>query len=101
MLRPQGRLDGASSSAFESDGIAIIESGGKLLLIDLEELDYVSSAGLRALLSIAKHIVAAGGRMAVCSAKPNIAELFDVSGIDGIIDIHGTPASATWQLLAD
>ncbi len=101
VLHLEGRLDGANSSALEAEAFGIIDSGVRRLLINLEDLDYVSSAGLRAFLAIAKHIVAAGGRLAVCSLKPNVAELFDVSGIDGIIDIHGSAASATWELLAD
>ena len=101
VLHLEGRLDGASSSALETEAFGIIDSGARRLLINLEDMDYVSSAGLRALLAVAKHIVAVGGRLAVCSLKPNVAELFDVSGIDGIIDIHSSAASATWELLAD
>jgi anti-anti-sigma factor len=101
VLHPEGRLDGASSAVLETEAFGIIDAGALRLLIDLQNMDYVSSAGLRAFLAIAKRIIAAGGRLAVCSLKPNVAELFDVSGIDGVIDIHGSAASATWQLLAD
>jgi anti-anti-sigma factor len=100
ILRPQGRLDSASSPALEQQAFALIEAGGRLLLIDFDGLDYISSAGLRAALAVAKRMSAAGGRLAFCSLTPQVAEVFEISGVNTIIDIHASAESAAQRLLA-
>ncbi|HEX4098487.1 MAG TPA: STAS domain-containing protein [Caulobacteraceae bacterium] len=100
ILRPQGRLDSASSPVLEQQAFALIEAGGRLLLIDFDGLAYISSAGLRAALAVAKRMSAAGGRLALCSLSPQVAEVFEISGVNTIIDIHPSAESAAQRLLA-
>ena len=100
VLRPKGRLDSSSSPALEREAFAVIESGGRLLLIDFDGLDYISSAGLRAALTVAKRMNAAGGRFALCSLSPQVAEVFEISGVNAIIDIHPSAESAEQRLTA-
>ena len=100
ILRPQGRLDSSSSPALEREAFAVIDGGGRRLLIDFDGLDYISSAGLRAALAVAKRMSAAGGRFALCSLSPQVAEVFEISGVNAIIDIHASAESATARLMA-
>ncbi len=100
ILRPSGRLDSASSSGLERQATDLIEAGGRRLLIDFDSLDYISSAGLRAALAVAKRMNAAGGRLALCALKPQVAEVFEISGVNSIIDIHDSAESATARLTA-
>ncbi len=100
ILRPAGRLDSASSPVLEREATELIDGGGRRLLIDFEGLDYISSAGLRAALAVAKRMNAAGGKLALCSLRPQVAEVFEISGVDAIIDIHASPESATAHLTA-
>ena len=90
ILRPQGRLDSASSPTLEREAFEVIDGGGRRLLIDFHGLDYISSAGLRAALAVAKRMSAVGGRLALCSLSPQIAEVFEISGVNAIIDIHAS-----------
>ncbi len=99
ILRPNGRLDSASSPALEQQAFDCIDAGARLLLIDFVGLDYISSAGLRAALSVAKRMSAAGGRLALCSLSPQVAEVFEISGVDAIIEIHPSAESATERLM--
>ncbi len=99
IIRPQGRLDSTSSPAVESQALGVIDGGARRLLIDFVELDYMSSAGLRMTLTVAKRMKAAGGRLAFCSLKPQIAEIFQISGVDAILDIHPSAEAATARLL--
>jgi anti-anti-sigma factor len=99
ILRPQGRLDSASSPALERQALEVIDAGGRRLLIDFVALDYISSAGLRTALAVAKRMTAAGGRLALCSLSPQVAEVFEISGVDAIIDIHPSAESATERLM--
>jgi anti-anti-sigma factor len=100
IIRPQGRLDSSSSPALEKQAMDVIDAGARRLLIDFVDLIYISSAGLRAALAVAKRMSAAGGRLALCSLNPQIAEVFQISGVDAIIDIHPTAESAAARLMA-
>ncbi len=100
ILRPQGRLDSASSPVLEREAFDCIDGGARRLLIDFVGLDYISSAGLRAALAVAKRMSAAGGRLVLCSLSPQVAEVFEISGVDSIIEIHASAESATTHLMA-
>ena len=100
VLRPRGRLDSLTSSGIEREAIEVIERGGRLLLIDLDGLTYISSAGLRMALAVAKRLDAVGGRLALCSPQPQVAEVFEISGVDGILDIHASAEAAAARLTA-
>jgi len=58
------------------------------LNIDLSELDYVSSAGLRVLLVAAKAAKGKGGKVVLLSPKPAILEVLKISGFDKILDVR-------------
>ncbi len=99
VLRPQGRLDSTNSPALEKQALDVIDGGGRRLLIDFADLNYISSAGLRAALTVAKRMNAAGGKLAFCSMNPQISEVFEISGVNTILDIHPSAESATARLL--
>lgn len=84
----------------EREAFGVIDAGGRRLLIDFNGLDYISSAGLRAALAVAKRMNAAGGRLALCSLSPQVAEVFEISGVNAIIDIHASAESAEQRLMA-
>lgn len=99
-VRPKGRLDSASGPAFEKDLLGRIESGRLRMLLNFGELQYISSAGLRIVLLAAKKMKAAGGKLALCSLNPQIAEVFEISGFSNILDIHPSRDAALLVLAA-
>ena len=94
VMTPTGRLDGASAQAFLDRLLRCIDGGETSVLLDLVQLDYISSAGLRTLLTAAKRLQAGDGRLAVCALTPNVREVFQVSGFDTIMAIHADAAAA-------
>lgn len=80
VLAPAGRIDSATSAAFDRALSAAIERGDRFLVMDLTQLDYISSTGLSAFLSAAKKIRAGGGRMALCGLNARIKLVFEMSG---------------------
>ncbi|MBI2952169.1 STAS domain-containing protein, partial [bacterium] len=56
-------------------------------VIDLAQLDYVSSAGLRAFLGGAKRLKGGGGKIALSALKSNVKEVFDLSGFSSLFPI--------------
>lgn len=101
ILRPQGRLDSDSSPELEKQAEELIARGGRRLLLDLRDLYYISSAGLRAALSMAKRLSAVDGRLAIASPNRQVTEVFDIAGFLHVVDVHPTAESATARLLED
>ena len=88
VVMPAGRLTAESAPAFQEHLLGRIDAGEATLLLDLAQLDYISSAGLRSLLIAAKRAQSAEGRLAVCALTTNVREVFRISGFDTIIDVH-------------
>ena len=83
----EGRLDTTTSPQLEGE-LRTSLNGITELILDLEKLDYISSAGLRVLLS-AQKVMNKQGKMAIRSVKPEIMEIFDVTGFVDILNIEG------------
>ena len=94
VLAPEGRLDGTNSGVLEERLLAAIEKGEKALVIDFEELNYISSSGLRVLLIAAKRLQQSGGRIALCALSPSIREVFEMSGFLRFLEAYGNRAAA-------
>lgn len=88
ILAPQGRLDSFTTSDLEQHLIRLLDQGTTCLLVDFVHLDYISSAGLRVLLMVAKRIKAMNGTLALCTMRGNIREVFEMSGFDRIFTIY-------------
>jgi anti-anti-sigma factor len=83
---------------FEQECRAAIDSGESDLGIDLSGLDYISSAGLRVLLVVAKQLKTAGGRLAPLGAKKPVQEVFDVTGYTTLLDVFPNRNAAAAHL---
>jgi len=72
-------------------------SGGAALILDCAGLDYVSSAGLRAFLVVARAAQRAGIAFSLCALQPAVREVFDLSGFSRVIAVHADRAAALAQ----
>lgn len=83
-----GRLDAANSREANRQLGAIQEANpGAPLLLDLSALDFLSSAGLGVILQAAKRARDARARLALCSPRPAVAQILDISGFDTLVSI--------------
>lgn len=98
-LRPKGRIDSATGPVFEKEVLQQIDEGQRRVLLDFTDLVYISSAGLRIILLAAKRMKSVGGRLALCSLNPQIAEVFEISGFSRILDVQPTRDAALSVLL--
>lgn len=85
-IKLNGRLDTITSPELEEKIKENIKNKKKLVF-DFEELDYVSSAGLRLLLSTQK-IMNKQGEMVIINVNDNIKEVFEITGFDGILTVE-------------
>ena len=86
ILSPEGRLDTVSAPEMEKT-VKELLPGLKSLTFDFEKLDYISSAGLRVLLSAQKAMMKQG-EMKVRNVNETIAEIFEVTGFSDILNIE-------------
>jgi anti-anti-sigma factor len=93
-LSISGRLDAVSAVEADKDFNSVIDAGHENLLVNLGSLDYISSAGLRVLLVVAKRIQQNGGKVVLCSLSPNVREVFEISGFSSIFKIFTTDGEA-------
>ena len=87
ILTVSGRLDGVGAPEVEARCCALIRDGATRLLLDLADVDYVSSAGLRSLLVAAKAMKSANGSLLLCCLSPMVREVMDISGFDKILNL--------------
>jgi len=85
-----GRIDTISAPDFQHQMEAIIQRGDKRIVMDLERLDYISSAGLRSILYTAKKVRSLGGTVSCCALQTMVQKVFDVSGFTGLIPVYGS-----------
>ena len=94
ILNLEGKLDTATSGQASEEINTILEEKPPKLLLNLGELEFVSSAGLRVLLRTAKTVKEQNGGMKVCGAKGVVKEVMDISGFDTLLDLHDSEAEA-------
>ena len=82
----EGRLDTTTAPTLEADLKESLDGVAKLVF-DLEKLEYISSAGLRVLLSSQK-IMNKQGSMVITNASEEVKEIFDVTGFSDILTIE-------------
>lgn len=93
VVTARGRLDGATSDAFTRHLDGLIGPEPRLL-VDCSGVDFVSSAGLRAVLMLVKKVKAAKGAFALCGVQAPVREVLDITGFASMIDIHPERAAA-------
>ncbi len=86
LLALEGRLDTTTAPMLENELKASLE-GVTLLTLDFEKLDYISSAGLRVLLS-AQKIMNKQGEMVITNVCDDIREVFEITGFSDILTIR-------------
>jgi anti-sigma B factor antagonist len=85
-ILPEGRLDTVTAPELEAELKASLD-GVTSLTLDLEKLEYISSAGLRVLLS-AQKVMNKQGEMKVVNVNETIMEIFEVTGFSDILNVE-------------
>jgi anti-sigma B factor antagonist len=87
-LALQGRLDTVTSTQLANELSAVFEGGAVNIVFDFSALEYISSAGLRVVLTAQKKVNALGTEMKITGANETVKEIFDITGFSGIININ-------------
>jgi anti-anti-sigma factor len=112
-LSLSGKLDATTAKTFEEKFLTRIDSGDRRFIIDLAQLEYIGSAGLRVFILAAKRLDAANGKLVLCGFRKTIPyhtlnripdpvrEVFDTVGFSSIFTTYGSHDDAVQDLRAD
>jgi anti-sigma B factor antagonist len=97
-LSLSGKLNTTTAKAFEERIVRHIESGNRRFIIDLAQLDYISSSGLRVLVSASQRLANENGKIVLCSLKDPVREVFKIVGFLSVFPAYGSHDEAISNL---
>jgi anti-anti-sigma factor len=100
VLAPAGRIDTTTSPAVEDAVRGAVDAGARALLVDFTEVEYISSAGLRVFLVLAKRMRDLGGRVVLCGMGQPVRQVFQLAGFLPLFTIDPTREAALDRLTA-
>lgn len=98
VLRLIGRLDTISSKTLGETLRQLIQQKEHKLIIDLSELIFISSSGLRILLTTAKQLNHQKGKLALCGLQKKVKEVFDIAGFSMLFKLFSSTEEAHSQI---
>jgi len=90
----KGSLDSNTSTEFETLIYAALENGQRKLILNLENLDYISSAGIRVVLKTTKDLKRLEGNIVLCALQDYVSEVFEIAGFDNYLNIESNLETA-------
>jgi anti-anti-sigma factor len=85
---PQGRLDALTVPEFESELRGHLDQGAARVVVDFRDVTYISSSGLRALLTARRLARSQGGDVKLCRLSPRVYEIFEMVGFTQVFGVY-------------
>jgi anti-sigma B factor antagonist len=89
-----GKLDSYSSGDARDRMVNIVQGDDRRVLANLQNLEFLTSAGMRVFVQAAKLLQGKRGELKICSARPEIKEMLEVSGFNSLIAVYDTEEDA-------
>ncbi len=97
IFKLNGNLNSNTSPELEDKIFEAIKNESKNMILDFEDLDYISSAGLRVIMKTAKNLKQSEGMIVLCSMQDYVKEVFEIAGFDAYLPIVPTMDDALNQ----
>ncbi len=94
----KGRIDAVTAPDFEKGLMALMADGDCIQILNFGGLEYISSAGLRSILSSAKQLKAKDGKLLFADLKGPVKDVFKISGFGSIFKIYDTEEEALREI---
>lgn len=94
-----GRMDIVGTSEIEHQLAAALTARGVSVILDMAEVSYLASIGIRSLIVNARAVTRRGQKLVLAAATPAVAEVLSVSGVDQLIPLYPDVASAQQALI--
>ena len=98
VIRVGGRIDASTSTDLETAFDQTITNETGPIILDAQDVDYISSAGLRVLLVALKRLAAEHRKLALSSLSPDVMDVVKLTGFDKLLDCYATVDDATSAL---
>jgi anti-anti-sigma factor len=98
IMTVKGRMDAITTAEFDKKIEEIIQQKGNTIIVDFSGLDYISSAGLRSILSASKKLKGKGGTIILTALKDVVRDVFEISGFSSILTIHESVEKALVEI---
>jgi anti-anti-sigma factor len=98
VVRLSGRLDATTYEAAQPVILEALEKGSAGMILSLESLDFISSAGLRTMLIVCKKAAADGKRIAMIDVQPQIYKIFKIAALDKLFRFFDNEGEAVREL---
>ncbi|MEW6030520.1 MAG: STAS domain-containing protein [Chloroflexota bacterium] len=95
-----GKLDVIGAGEIETSFAGYCSGDGVRVVVDLSEVDFLASIGIRLLTLTAKSVASRGGRMALLRPIPEVGHVLELAGIPAIIPVYSHIESAETVLMA-
>lgn len=90
VLAPSGRIDTTTSGAVDETVRRAVDGGARRLVIDFSGVEYISSAGLRVFLVLAKRMRDLQGRLILCGMPEPVAQVFRLAGFMALFQVEAS-----------
>jgi anti-anti-sigma factor len=94
LVTMRGRFDAPSAPEAEVRLRALLDQGMDRVVLDLSEVEYISSGGLRVIIMLTKALERIGGEMKLCGLGPFVSEVFKITNLSKRYDIYATRGEA-------
>jgi len=94
VISVSGRVDSTTAPEFENALKGALDSGRHHIVLDLSDVDYMSSAGLRAMVSALKSARHHNGDLRLANPSPRVAEVLQLAGLTTIFEVFPSQVDA-------
>lgn len=94
MVQPQGRLGVQGGVALEKQLVSLVINPQTLLIVNLEQVEFMNSSGLVSLARALKNARTSGCRLVLCNLQPSVKLIFELTQLDSVFEIFDTCAAA-------
>ncbi len=94
VISVSGKVHGLEVQEFHNKLLDMVAGSDEKVLLDLEKLSYINSAGLRSILIVAKKLRDGRGRFAICCLSGSVKGIFKISAFDKVIDVFESHSEA-------
>lgn len=95
ILAVNGRMDAATSPEFTQIATEQMSAGYGRLVIDLKRVDFLSSAGIKALVKVMQHSRQQGGDLRIANVRGQIKQVINLAGLNTVIKVYPNVVGAT------
>lgn len=88
VIHCEGRLDATTTIKLENAINQLIDSKKIRVIVDFNKVDYLSSAGMRLLLSMTKRLKTLNGQLVLCGIHDDVMEIIKMAGFEQILNIY-------------